>query len=252
MSITDHENIDEPRLRRAAVLISRPANGIVAVFAPRLPGSITRRTDAAGAQSLNEPDQPRRRGRTPDERRNELAAIIDYLAVDEMSHQRYQPRRDVTFCNIYAHDVCHLAGVYLPRVWWTGDAIEQLAAGQTVVPRLGRTIKEQRVNDLFGWLETFGPRFGWRRASTLTELQTEVNDGGVGLIVARRALDEDPGHIVLVVPETAGERARRDGSGEVIAPLQSQAGARNVRYGTEPLRWWTAGSFAAHACWLHA
>ena len=83
-------------------------------------------------------------------------------------------------------------------------------------------------------------------------MQAEVNAGGVGLIVARRALDEDPGHIVLVVPETAGDRARRNGSGEVIAPLQSQAGARNFRYGTEPLRWWTAEPFAAHAFWLHA
>ena len=231
---------------------SQPASGVVAVLAPRTPGSITRRTGIAGAQSLNEPDQPGRSGQTPEELRNDLAAIVDYLAVDRVSHKRYQPRPGVTFCNIYAHDFCHLAGLYLPRVWWTPDAIEKLAGGQTVAPRLGSTIDEQRANDLFRWLNGFGPRFGWRRAGTLTELQTEVNVGCVGLVIARRKLEGRSGHIVIVVPETADERARRDNSGEVIAPLQSQAGASNFRYGTGTLRWWAAEQFADSAFWLHA
>jgi len=143
------------------------------------------------------------------ELRQELAAIIDYLAVDKASHIRYQPQSGVTFCNIYAHDYCHLAGVYLPRVWWTPDAIERLAQGQTVEPRLESTIDEQRANDLFRWLRAFGSRFGWRQTGTLTKLQTEANAGAVGIIVARRTIDGKSGHIVMVVPETDEEQAKK-------------------------------------------
>jgi len=229
-----------------------PATGVTAVFAPIRSATIVRRKAPAGPHSLNEPDQPGRKGTTPDELRNELAAIIDYLAVDKLSHVRYQPRTGVTFCNIYAHDYCHLAGVYLPRVWWTPDAIERLAVGETIDPRLESTIDEQRANDLFRWLRAFGLRFGWRQTSTLTNLQMEVNAGGVGLIVARRKLDGKSGHIAAVVPEVEDQRARRNSSGEVIAPLQSQAGARNFRYGTGKLDWWKSDEFADSAFWIHA
>jgi hypothetical protein len=228
-----------------------PESGVVAVFAPRKPDSVTKRTAPAGPHSLNETGQPGRNGTTPEQLRTELGAIINYLAVDKVSHVRYQPRSGLTFCNIYAHDYCHLAGAYLPRVWWTPDAIERLARGGRVEPHLESTIDEQRANDLFRWLRAFGIRFGWRQTSTLTKLQTEVNAGAVGLIVARRKVDGKSGHIVAVVPETNNDRARRDSSGDVIAPLQSQAGARNFRYGTGTIDWWRSEQFADSAFWLH-
>jgi hypothetical protein len=62
---------------------------------------------------------PTRTGATPDELRASLGEVIDYIATDKPAHKRYQPRDGLTFCNIYAHDYCFLAGVYLPRVWWT-------------------------------------------------------------------------------------------------------------------------------------
>ena len=229
-----------------------PSTGIVAVTMPRKAGTVTRRRDLAGAHSLNEPKQPGRSGSTAAELREELAAIVDWLAVDDPAMLRYQPREGRTFCNIYAHDFCHLAGVYLPRVWWTQDALLQLQAGQTVAPLIGNTIVEVRANDLFRWLNAFGLAFGWRRTGTLSKLQTEVNQGAIGLIVARRKEDGRSGHIVVVVPETVDESARRDSSGEVIAPLQSQAGARNFRYGTGKLDWWLGAEFAEAAFWLHA
>jgi hypothetical protein len=229
-----------------------PASGVVAVFAPRRPGVVTMRKAPATAHSLNEPDQPSRIGTTPEALRSELHEIIDYLNVEKPSHVRYQPTDGRTFCNIYAHDFCTLAGVYLPRVWWTPDAIERLARGETVEPRLGSTIDEQRANDLFRWIRAFGTRFGWRQTGTLTKLQTEANIGAVGLIVARRVADGKPGHITIVVPETDDNRAKRDGAGEVIAPLQSQAGASNFARGTGPLNWWKKESFADSAFWIHA
>ena len=122
-----------------------------------------------------------------------------------------------------------LAGVYLPRVWWTPGAIEKLAQGQTVKPLIGNTISEIRANDLFRWLRDFGPRFGWRQTGTLTKLQQEANQGAVCLIVARRKEDGKSGHIVAVVPETESASAARNSAGEVVRPLQSQAGSKNFR-----------------------
>jgi hypothetical protein len=176
---------------------------------------------------------------------------VDYLAVDKASHARYQPRDGMTFCNIYAHDYCALAGVYLPRVWWSQEALEQLTRGEAVEPRIGATILEQRANDLFRWLQSFGPRFGWRQTGTLSKLQAEANLGAVALLIARRKLEGKSGHVALVVPERDQFQARRDATGEVIAPLQSQAGARNFRFGTGAANWWNGEQFAESAFWLH-
>jgi hypothetical protein len=104
-----------------------PTTGIVAVYMPRRPGIITHRVDPAGPYSLNEPGQPQRNAETAAERCAQLAALIDWLAVDKPAHKRYQPTASgTTFCNVYAHDYCFLANVYLPRVWWMPGAIEQL------------------------------------------------------------------------------------------------------------------------------
>ncbi|HVQ38917.1 MAG TPA: hypothetical protein VMS31_15370, partial [Pyrinomonadaceae bacterium] len=244
-----------PTVQEVPVLVPAtepPTSGIVAVTMPRNPGSVTKRTGIATAHSLNEAGAPERKGTTADELRTELAAIINYLAVDKPAHKRYQPLPTATFCNIYAHDYCHLAGVYLPRVWWSAAAIEKLAQGKSVQPLLGNTIDEQRANDLFRWLRDFGMRFGWRQTGTLTKLQLEVNQGAIGIIVARRKLEGRSGHIVVVVPETDDQRAKRNAAGDVIAPLQSQAGAHNFRYGTGGLNWWRGAQFAESAFWIHS
>jgi hypothetical protein len=229
-----------------------PGAGIVAAALPRPRGRVTRRSEPASAHALNEPGQPRRRGRSAAELRQELDAIVDWLAVDDAAHARYQPRSGLTFCNVYAHDYCHLAGVYLPRVWWSAPALLALAGGGQVEPLIGATVSEMRANDLFRWLDEHGPRFGWRRTGTLDKLQQAANQGAVALIVARRKEDGRSGHIAAVVPEGGDWRARRDGQGEVTSPLQSQAGAGNFRRGHGRPRWWLGPEFADSAYWIHA
>jgi len=219
---------------------------------PRKAGSVTRRMDCAGPHSLNEGSPPNRKGESAVERCADLARIIDWLAVDKPSHRRYQPTATSTFCNVYAHDYCFLAGAYLPRVWWMPGAIERLAKGETVEPLYEKTIDEQRANDLFRWFRDFGLRFGWRQTGTLTKLQEAVNLGGIGIIVARRKQDGKSGHIVAVVPETASARAVRDQNGNVAAPLQSQAGSVNFRYRAPSKAWWKGEQFADSAFWIHA
>lgn len=243
---------------RAAAAKSARATALTAAFTPpavgmpRAPGSVTRRRELANAHSLNEAKQPGRQGRSAEALRGELGAIVEWLAVENPAHKRYQPRAGLTFCNIYSHDYCHLAGVYLPRVWWTTPAILSLAGGTQVAPLIGHTITEMRANDLFRWLRDFGQGFGWRRSATVTELQQAANQGAIGLIVARRKEDGRSGHIVAVVPETGTTSARRNAAGDVVAPLQSQAGARNFSRGTGKAGWWNGEEFAESAFWMHA
>ena len=225
--------------------------GLPEAHMPRNSGSLTKRSEAANAHSLNEKNQPDRQGSDATQRRAELAAIIAWLAVDELTHLRYQPGNGRTYCNLYAHDYCHLAGAYLPRVWWSAGALLRMGRGETVAAHYGQTIEEQRANDLFRWLRDFGEGFAWRRAADLDELQLEANQGAIGLIVARRKVDGKSGHIVVVAPESGELHARRDSGGRVTAPLQSQAGASNFRYGTGRNDWWRDEQFAEFAFWLH-
>lgn len=225
--------------------------GVIEVHMPRKSDAPTKRAAAAGPLSLNEAKQPGRKGESADELRQELAAIIDWLGVEKPRHVRYQPKKKHTFASVYVHDYCALAGVYLPRVWWTPGAIEALARGANVQPLYGATIDEQNANDLFRWLRDYGMRFGWRQAATLSELQLEVNQGAIGLIAAKSKDDGVSGHIAAVVPETRESFAKRDADGEVIAPLQSQAGAKNFRYGLGKRNWWMDEAFADAAFWLH-
>lgn len=247
--VLDAQITEVPLVKPAA---APPQTGIVAVTMPKRSGTIIKRSQDANAHSLNEPKQPTRKGATPGELRAEIATIIDWLAVDKLSHKRYQPRAGVTFCNIYSHDFCTLANVYLPRVWWSQRALIDLAQGRKVEPLIGNSINEMRANDLFRWLRDFGPAFGWRQTGDLNKLQQAANQGAIGLIVARRKEDGRSGHIVVVVPETAEHSARRDASGVVTTPLQSQAGVSNFRYGRGRADWWKGQEFAESAYWIHA
>lgn len=230
-----------------------PQSGIAAVFMPQIRGRITKRTAIAGPFSLNEPNQPSRSSTAePSVLRKEVIKIIEWLNVEKPAHKRYQPCEGKTFCNIYAHDFCHLAGIYLPRVWWTQRAIEQLARNEVVEPLLNATIEEIRSNGIFSWLRDFGERFGWRQTGNLTKLQNAANLGGIGLIIAKRVEGGRSGHITLLVPEMGNSKAKRNGNGDVIAPLQSQAGAVNFNRDTGKRNWWLDAKFKDHAFWVHA
>jgi len=209
---------------------------------------IHRTRDGGRAYPLGEPGRPGRDGETPEEMAAELTAIVDWLAVDDPEHLRYQRHGSTTFCNIYAHDYCYLAGAYLPRVWWTSKALLALAAGESVTPLYGKTVRELNANNLFEWLVDFGPDFGWNRTFELDPLQAAANRGEVGIVCAQRRQLELSGHVCAVVPETADHQASRSGDA-VTVPLTSQAGFRNFRYGVET--WWTQEKFGHFGFWIH-
>ena len=214
---------------------------------------ITRARDGGRAYPLGEADRPARQGRGRDtsSRAAALGLIVDYLDVVDPSHLRYQPRDGMTFCNIYATDYACLAGAYLPRVWWTDTALRRLALGVTVEGVYGQTVRELNANALHDWLEEHGVAFGWVRELDLNLLQTAANAGEVCVIVAKRRDLNRSGHISVVVPEQGGAGARRSADGEVLRPLESQAGTRNFAREVSASAWWAGSRFQSFAFWRH-
>jgi hypothetical protein len=217
------------------------------VYMPNPSNTPRRRIDPASAYTVNEPGngQPSRTGNTPADRAASLQSIIGWLSPETPAHKRYQPTASATFCNIYAHDYCKLAGVYLPRVWWNAAAIANWKAGQSVSPQYGVTIVEVTANALVGWFKDYGSMFGWRSSTSLTELQDEANKGSVVVMVGRAP---NHGHIVAVAPESAQHQARRDPAGAITTPLQSQAGSTNFNYGATST-WWKTHTDPGF--WIH-
>jgi hypothetical protein len=207
---------------------------------------VSRNSLDLGAFPLGEPGRPQRSGSTPAQKVAELQAIIDWLDVEESP--RYHPHNNNTYCNIYAYDYCYLTGVYLPRVWWSSDAIAKWMAGIQVAPLYGRTLEELCANQLFDWLVHYGDSYGWQRLFDLTTLQDAVNQGAVGVLCAKTRVPNAPGHISVAVPETSLQKAQRS-NGKVIIPLQSQAGRNNHQYYTQG--WWNSSKFADFGFWWH-
>lgn len=191
--------------------------------------------------------------------------VVAYLNVRRS--ERYRASGASTYCNIYAHDYCTAMGVYLPRVWWTPDALEKFQAGETVAPVYAKTLVELNANALYDWLHRWGLSYGWEKG-TFTEVQHHVNNGAVGVLCAARKDAARPGHIAVVVPETAkhgkamwkvptkmlpgGSRAEAERmEPECTAPLQCQAGAVNREYWTGAGWWEAVGLYRGFGCWYN-
>lgn len=166
-----------------------------------------------------------------------IRTIITALNVSKSF--RYQKDEMDTYCNIYAFDYCFFAQVYIPRLRWTDKAIEQLEKGNEVALIFGETVRPFYSNYIYDWFLQSGHEFGWERVDDVDKLQNKVNDnGGVGMICAKRFILDKSGHVVMVVPETETDKAFRK-DGKVIYPLQSQAGADNYNYFSEIRKdWW--------------
>ena len=171
---------------------------------------------------------------------SKLESIQKIIAtLDVSSSIRHQKINSDTYCNIYAIDYCFFCRVYVPRLRWTDKGISLLAKGEEVPIVLNDTVRPYYSNFLCEWFLQSGRDFGWERILDVDELQRKVNDnGGVGIICAKRIAEGKSGHIVVVVPETGTDKAYRV-DGKVIYPLQSQAGEMNYNYYSEIRKdWW--------------
>lgn len=212
---------------------------------------VSKNQDSGRAYALNEPTQPKRTATTVAEKVRQIHTIISWLEVDLSA--RYLAGQGKTYCNIYAYDFCYLNNVYLPRVWWSSEALQKIKQGQPVLPLYDATIHELNVNSIHDWFSSHGAQFGWRRTFDIDELQSHANQGGVSIICAKRRDINRSGHICAVVPEQELLKAIRK-KGLVTTPVQSQAGANNYKYVVK--NWWHAkegayDKFSSFSFWMH-
>lgn len=256
---TVHGFVSASYLKKLAVSSPPPVSAFMAAVGMTIPaailhagaGATTKRTAKANAFSLNESGQPSRAAGDVQRNIDALNAIIDWLDSENSAHTRYVSQGGKTYCNIYAHDYCYLAGVYLPRVWWDQGALLLIAKGNAVRASYGSTVYEMNANALHDWFNTFGSNYGWRRTLSLTDLQNAANAGSVCIITSRRRDRTRSGHIVAVVPENPNAAALRK-QGQVVTPVQSQAGTRNFRRRAEPLSRMTGPvEYDAYSYWIH-
>ncbi|WP_430405734.1 hypothetical protein [Fluviicola sp.] len=181
------------------------------------------------------------------------ASIEQLIEKLDVKHSlRYQRTVDDTYCNVYAYDFCYFAQVYIPTVWWTAESLEKILAGQEVEPVFDQTVARIYSSAIHDWLLMWGASFGWKRMTDLDEIQRKVNEeGGVGIICAKRKIVGLSGHIVPIVPETAAKKAYRE-NGVVIYPLQSQAGKLNYNYFSKARKdWWNHERYSSHVFYYH-
>ena len=159
------------------------------------------------------------------------AEIIKKLKV--LSNPRYKAEAGLTYCNIAAHDFATLYGVYIPRVWWTDQALRE--KDWRVI--YGTTVRELNANSLVQWMKQYGAEFGWTR-STITEAQEHVNAGGFATIIADRKDRSRSGHITVIIP------------GEIkdFGPNQWQAGAQNSE--SSHSKWYQSPQYLSWNVWI--
>lgn len=168
--------------------------------------------------------------------------IVNWLGVEH--NARWTPKGGTTYCNVYAHDLCNLLGAYVPRVWWSPTALALLDNNRDVQPVYASTVFELSANALFRWLVDHSAAFGWRRTQDMDEAQNAANRGHAVVICSRRKVEAAPGHISVVVAESA--RCMRSS----VSPVQSQAGGRNMEVGLTG-RWWAGAEMAEWGAWIH-
>lgn len=204
----------------------------------------------AKAHPISDSGVPFRDLTNAETKRESIRQLIDKL--DVKHSLRYQRTVEDTYCNVYSYDFCYFAQVYLPTVWWTKESIEKILDGQDVEPVFEETVDRIYSSAIHDWLLKWGASFGWKRMTDLDEIQRKVNEeGGVGIICAKRKIVGLSGHIVPIVPETAAKKAYRE-NGVVIYPLQSQAGKLNYNYFAKARKdWWNHERYSSHVFFYH-
>lgn len=113
--------------------------------------------------------------------------IVDWLDVEKSP--RWAPTTSATYCNVYAHDLLDMLGVYLPRIWWRKP--EEAESHHEVVYAIN--VREMNANSLYEWMKTYGSEFGWDVSG---KVAFDLADDEVGVILTRK--DKGSGHVVVV------------------------------------------------------
>ena len=211
---------------------------IPAIHLPIPPGACNPRRYSHLAYPLLERGMPGTplAGRGPEERKALLRAAVNWLDVERSP--RYRAHNDRTFCNIYAYDLAYCLGCYLPRVWWSQEAVRMILQGKGVEAVYGETVFEQNCHALYDWFGRYGHHYSWQScAAAPGEMQEHADRGLLVMIVAQPAAPGGHGHITAVMPREAGDPTDDQ-------PVQTQAGRHNHRRFTG--RWWEQPGLYGH------
>ncbi len=183
-------------------------------------------------------------------KKESITKLIEKLNVE--GNLRYKRTIEDTYCNVYSFDYCYFSRVYLPTVWWTDEALERVLNGEEVEAIFGETVDHIYSSAIHDWFLKWGASFGWKRVFTVEEIQNQVNEnGGIGIICAKRKEKGLSGHIVPVIPESDKNKAHRI-NGETLYPLQSQAGKLNHNYFSEIKKdWWNDELYSSYVLYYH-
>ncbi len=212
--------------------------------------SINTRNDLHWAYPLHEEKMPKvnlKKIASADVRKEYIHHIVEWLDVE--NSRRYAIQGKTTYCNIYAYDVVSCLGAYIPRVWWNEESVRKIKKGIRVPVVYAKTVFEMNCNALAEWFLSYGSCFGWKQVFDLAEMQSLANEGSIGIIVAQRNELSEPGHITVVLPETAAVKAQTCEK-EIICPVQSQAGMKNLRFFNGDAWWQDAARFGKYSFWV--
>lgn len=175
------------------------------------------------------------------QRVNLINNVVNFLDVE--NSLRYKPK-EKSYCNVYASDLIKLVGGYLPRVWWTENAISELYRGENLSCIYDKTVEELNTNMMFEWLQKFGDQYSWNEVPNYKELKKKVRKNGtVGIVVNKRQAKS--GHISIVYRKKRIERLfdlfHRVG--------QTDAGRICHRFFLE--RWWEENNSATSFFYLN-
>ena len=124
--------------------------------------------------------------------------------------------KGLTWCNIFAWDVCSAMNVKLPH-WVMKNGTPATSADRK------KGAWEMNANETFKWLANYGSRYGWKKVSA-KDAQARANRGFPTVVIWRNA-SSGSGHVAIVRPEAGSYKYSSRG------PVIAQAGLRNFNYG---------------------
>lgn len=122
----------------------------------------------------------------------QIRDVIEWMSVDTVP--RWQPKDGKTYCNVYASDLCHQLGIYLPRQWWRDPA----TVTRDTPLIYGETTRELSANSLVGWMRARGEEFGWK----IKDDPAPMFPDSLGLVIAKARSGH--GHVQVLYHDAKG------------------------------------------------
>lgn len=127
---------------------------------------------------------------------DQIKGVVEWLDVENSA--RWQPTANATYCNVYAHDLLHILGFYLPRVWWYKP--DDVDRDTPII--YAETVREMSANSLVDWMRDYGCLYGWE-TSSVPPITHKTNP-----VVCIAKARKGSGHVVVRFGDKATQAGR--------------------------------------------